>query len=192
MFRSDLLQGQRILVTGGATGLGFAMASELREYGAGLVLLGRRQEKLDEAAAQLGGEVQTVSCDIRDAEAVEKALDEIWARGPLDALINNAAGNFAAPSESLSHRAVDAVLNTVLHGTTYMTLGCGRRWLEEGRKASVLSIVTTYARLGACHRRNAIRLRLAQEGSRGAFVAWPADVRSFGPLGPWKPLVRNG
>lgn len=149
MFRSDLLLHQRILVTGGATGLGFAMAREFASYGAHLVLLGRRREKLEQAAASLGGTVHCVACDIRDAAAVDAALDEIWARGPLDALVNNAAGNFAAPSESLSHRAVDAVLNTVLHGTAYITLGCGRRWLEEGRKANVLSIVTTYANTGS-------------------------------------------
>ena len=149
MFRSDLLQGQRILVTGGATGLGLAMAGEFARHGGSLVLLGRRQNKLDEAAAELGGEVQTVSCDIRDPEAVDRALEEIWARGPLDVLVNNAAGNFAAPSESLSHRAVDAVLNTVLHGTAYMTLGCGKRWLAEERKANVLSIITTYAFTGS-------------------------------------------
>ena len=149
MFKNDLLEKQRILVTGGATGLGFAMATEFAKYGAHLILLGRRQNKLEEAASNLGGQVQTVSCDIRDPEAAEKALDEIWARGPLDVLVNNAAGNFAAPSESLSHRAVDAVLNTVLHGTAYLTLGCGRRWLAEGRKANVLSIVTTYASTGS-------------------------------------------
>lgn len=149
MFAADLLKDQRILVTGGGTGLGLAMATEMARYGASLVLLGRRQNKLDEAAEALGGQVQTVSCDLRDADSVEKALDEIWDKGPLDVLVNNAAGNFAAPSESLSHRAVDAVLNTVLHGTTYMTLGCGRRWLAEGRKANVLSIVTTYASTGS-------------------------------------------
>ena len=149
MFKDDLLSSQRILVTGGATGLGFAMAREFAKYGARLVLLGRRREKLKEAAVALGVEVQCVSCDIRDAQAVETALEEIWAQGPLDVLVNNAAGNFAAPSESLSHRAVDAVLSTVLHGTTYITLGCGRRWLAQGRKANVLSIVTTYASTGS-------------------------------------------
>lgn len=149
MFTSDLLKDQRILVTGGGTGLGLTMATAFARYGARLVLLGRRLNKLEEAAQTLGGEVQLVSCDIRDPEAVERALDAIWTQGALDGLVNNAAGNFAAPSESLSHRAVDAVLNTVLHGTTYLTLGCGRRWLEEGRKASVLSIVTTYASTGS-------------------------------------------
>ena len=149
MFQPDLLQGQRILVTGGATGLGYAMAAEFAQLGADLVLLGRRQDKLDAAKDSLVGNVQTVSCDIRDPEAVEQAVETIWASGPLDVLVNNAAGNFAAPSESLSHRAVDAVLGTVLHGTTYITLACGKRWLAESRKAQVLSVVTTYATTGS-------------------------------------------
>jgi NAD(P)-dependent dehydrogenase (short-subunit alcohol dehydrogenase family) len=149
MFRADLLEGQRILVTGGGSGLGFAMASEFARYGASLCLLGRRQHKLDEAAQQLPGAVQTVSCDLRDPQAVGAALDEIWRQGPLDVLVNNAAGNFAAPSESLSHRALDAVLGTVLHGTAYITLDCGKRWLAEERPGNVLSIVTTYATTGS-------------------------------------------
>lgn len=153
MFRDDLLKDRKILVTGGATGLGLAMATEFARYGADLVLLGRRQQKLDEAAATLkehGGSVDTVSCDLRDPEAVESALDSIWEKGGAPAvLVNNAAGNFAAPSESLSHRAVDAVLGTVLHGTAYITLGCGKRWLEEDCGGNVLSIVTTYATTGS-------------------------------------------
>lgn len=149
MFQTELLKRQRILVTGGATGLGLAMASEFSRLGADLVLLGRRQEKLEQANEKLGGTAQLVCCDLRDPEAVESAVEVIWSKGPLDVLVNNAAGNFAAPSESLSHRAVDAVLATVLHGTTYMTLACGKRWLAEGRKGNVLSIVTTYATTGS-------------------------------------------
>lgn len=152
MYKDDLLKGKNILVTGGGSGLGLAMAHQLASYGADLWVLGRSQEKLDKAQSELsahGTQVRTQSCDIRDPEAVEAALEAIWAQGPLDILINNAAGNFAAPSESLSHRAVDAVLGTVLHGTTYLTLGCGRRWLESERPGNVVSIVTTYASTGS-------------------------------------------
>ena len=76
-------------------------------------------------------------------------LEKIWAVRPLDALVNNAAGNFIARTEELSPRAIDAVLNIVLHGSAYMTVGCGRRWLAAGHKATVLSIVTTYAWTGS-------------------------------------------
>ena len=152
MFKDDLLKGKNILVTGGGSGLGLAMCHQLANFGANLWIAGRRLEKLEEAKAELekhGNKVQCHSCDIRDPESVDSMLSAIWEDAPLDALLNNAAGNFAAPSETLSHRAVDAVLGTVLHGTTYITLGCGKRWLAEERAGNVLSIVTTYASTGS-------------------------------------------
>ncbi len=150
MFQTDLLAGKRILITGGGTGLGLSMGRRFRELGAELVICGRRMEVLEEAAKELGG-AEFHGCDIRDAAAVEAMLDAIWGNGPLDGLVNNAAGNFIARTETLSPRAVDAVLGIVLHGTAYVTLGCGRRWLDEGRKATVMSIVTTYAWTGSAY-----------------------------------------
>ncbi|TXH32920.1 MAG: SDR family oxidoreductase [Rhodospirillaceae bacterium] len=155
MFQKDLLKGKRILVTGGGTGLGYSMGHRFLELGAELVICGRREEVLKEAAeklmAETGGKVETHGCDIRDAEAVDKMIAAIWENGPLHSLVNNAAGNFISRTEDLSPRAVDAVLNIVLHGSAYATLACGKRWLKEGRKASVLSIVTTYAWTGSAY-----------------------------------------
>jgi NAD(P)-dependent dehydrogenase (short-subunit alcohol dehydrogenase family) len=155
MFEKDLLAGKRILVTGGGTGLGFSMGRRFLGLGARLVICGRRTEVLAEAAgnlaAETGGEVETVGCDIRDPEQVERMLQRIWESGPLDALVNNAAGNFIARTEELSPRAVDAVLGIVLHGSAYVTIGCGRRWLAEGRPAAVLSMITTYAWTGSAY-----------------------------------------
>jgi NAD(P)-dependent dehydrogenase (short-subunit alcohol dehydrogenase family) len=151
MFKSDLLSGKRILITGGGSGLGKSMAGRFRELGAELVLLGRRLELLEETAKELGGKTAVHRCDIRDAAAVETVLDAVWAEGGVDILVNNAAGNFIARSETLSSRAIDAVLGIVLHGSSYMTVGCGKRWLAEGRKANVLSIITTYAWTGSAY-----------------------------------------
>jgi NAD(P)-dependent dehydrogenase (short-subunit alcohol dehydrogenase family) len=155
MFETNLLEGRRILVTGGGTGLGLAMGRRFLELGAELVICGRREEVLSAAASDLaattGGKVEVHRCDVRDAAAVEAMLDAIWQTAPLDALVNNAAGNFIARSEDLSPRAIDAVLGIVLHGSAYCTTGCGRRWLAEGRKAGVLSIVTTYAWTGSAY-----------------------------------------
>lgn len=155
MFEKGLLKGKRILVTGGGTGLGLSMGRRFLELGAELVICGRRETVLQEAAATLGrdtgGRVEIHPCDIRDAQAVEAMLDAIWSARPLDALVNNAAGNFISRSEDLSPRAIDAVLGIVLHGSAYCTTGCGRRWLAAGRKASVLSIVTTYAWTGSAY-----------------------------------------
>ena len=155
MFMPDLLKAKRILITGGGTGLGLSMGRRFLELGAELVICGRRTEVLAEAKAALeaetGGKVETHGCDVRDAAQIETMLDAIWANRPLDTLVNNAAGNFIARTEELSPRAVDAVLNIVLHGSAYMTIGCGRRWLAAGRKANVLSIITTYAWTGSAY-----------------------------------------
>jgi NAD(P)-dependent dehydrogenase (short-subunit alcohol dehydrogenase family) len=155
MFQTDLLRGKRVFVTGGGTGLGLAMGRRFLELGASLVICGRREQVLKDAAADLEqgapGRVAWHVCDIRDAGAVDAMLEAIWRDGALDALVNNAAGNFIARTEELSPRAVDAVLGIVLHGSAYVTIGCGRRWLAEGRAASVLSIVTTYAWTGSAY-----------------------------------------
>ena len=88
---------------------------------------------------------------MRDADAVERTVEAIWAEGPLDVLVNNAAGNFIARSEELSPRATDAVLGIVLHGSAYCTTACGRRWLASGHRGTVLSIITTYAWTGSAY-----------------------------------------
>ncbi|MBL8381591.1 MAG: SDR family oxidoreductase [Burkholderiales bacterium] len=152
MFREDLLAGKRILVTGGGSGLGAAMAARFAELGAALVLCGRRAEVLESAAAQIrekhGGRVDVHGCDIRDAGAVEAMLDAVWAAGGLDVLVNNAAATFIAQTERLSARAADAILAPTLHGAMYCTLGVGRRWIDAGRPGTVLSILSTSVRTG--------------------------------------------
>jgi NAD(P)-dependent dehydrogenase (short-subunit alcohol dehydrogenase family) len=153
MFRSDLLKGKRILVTGGGSGLGKSMARRLLELGAELAICGRRQGVLEEAAAELagatGGKVTSHAVDIRNAEAVEKMAAAIWRDGPLHGLVNNAAGNFISRTEDLSPRGFDAIANIVLHGTFYVTQACGKRWIAERRPASVVSIVVTWVWTGS-------------------------------------------
>jgi NAD(P)-dependent dehydrogenase (short-subunit alcohol dehydrogenase family) len=153
MFRTDLLKGKRILVTGGGTGLGKSITRRYMELGADLVICGRRPEVLDAAAAELraatGGGIETWVCDVRDAAAIDTMMSSIWAKAPLDVLVNNAAANFIARTETLSPRAIDAVLNIVLHGSFYCTTNVGRRWIEAGRKGTVLSVTTTPAFTGS-------------------------------------------
>ena len=155
MFQKDLLKGKKILITGGGTGLGRSMALRYAEMGASLVLCGRRKEPLDETAQKIKADfhvqVDTFSTDVRDAAAVEQLMNDIWKTGPLTGIVNNAAGNFISRSEELSPRAVDSVLGIVLHGTAYVTLSCGRRWLAEKLPGTVLSIVTTYAWTGSAY-----------------------------------------
>jgi NAD(P)-dependent dehydrogenase (short-subunit alcohol dehydrogenase family) len=155
VFQKNLLSGKRILITGGATGLGKSMAQRFLELGATLYICGRREQVLDEAATELrkatGGTVKTFACDVRDAQRVEEMVGQIWQDGPLDILVNNAAGNFLARTEELSLGAFEAVIGIVLMGTLHMTLACGRRWLKEGHRANVLSITTTYAESGSAY-----------------------------------------
>ena len=147
MFRSDLLKGKRILVTGGGTGLGKSIGRRYLELGAQLIICGRRTEVLNAAADELrsatSGSVATVQCDVRNADSVEAMMEEIWRQGPLDVLVNNAAANFVARTDKLSPRAIDAVLGIVLHGSFYCTVACGRRWIDGQRGGSVISVATT-------------------------------------------------
>jgi NAD(P)-dependent dehydrogenase (short-subunit alcohol dehydrogenase family) len=154
MFQTDLLKDKVILVTGGGTGLGRSMVKRFLELGAKVAITSRRLGLLQEEAKKLtdetGGEVFPIQVDVRDAEKVTALLDAVEAHfGQIDVLVNNAAGNFISPTERLSHRAVDAVLGIVLHGTMYCTLELGKRWIEKQHKGNVLSIATTYALSGS-------------------------------------------
>ncbi len=154
MFQEGLLKDKVVLVTGGGTGLGRSMCERFLALGARIAISSRRQEVLDQAAQEMmdatGGEVFTTTVDVRDPEQVKGMMDAVEGHfGRIDVLLNNAAGNFISPTERLSHRAVDAVLNIVLHGTFYCTLDLGKRWIEKKQPGVVLNIATTYAMTGS-------------------------------------------
>lgn len=183
MFQSDLLKGKRALITGGGTGLGKSIGRRYAELGAELVICGRRLDKLEETQAEFeeatGAKVLVRTCDVRDANAVDAMIAAIWEDGPLDILVNNAAGNFIAQTHKLSHRAVDAILGIVLHGSAYCTIACGKRWIDAGRKGSVLSILTTSSLYGAAFQ---VPSAMAKAGvasmTRSLAVEWgPKGIR---------------
>ncbi|MEW9702052.1 SDR family oxidoreductase [Paenibacillus sp. SI8] len=153
MFDKTLLQDKVILITGGGTGLGRAMGEKFLALGAKLAITSRSDDVLAKAAAEMsidGREVFYTSCDVRDPLQVQRMASAVEQHfGRIDVLINNAAGNFASPTEHLSPRAVDAVLNIVLHGTFYTTLEVGKRWIEQGTGGTMLNIVTSYASTGS-------------------------------------------
>lgn len=153
MFHKDLLQHKRILITGGGTGLGRGMATRFLELGATVHICGRRLEVLKATADELQpkGPIHAIPCDVRNLEAVEQMIESIWSQGPLDILVNNAAGNFIARTEELSPNAWQSVINIVLMGTLHCTLACGRRWLRSNHKGTVLSISATYAPVGSAY-----------------------------------------
>ena len=148
MFEKDLLKNKRILVTGGGSGLGKAMATRYLELGAEIYICGRRKSVLEETANEMmelhGGIVKAMPCDIKVPEAIEDMIDQIWSEGPLTGLVNNAAGNFISRTADLSPRAFTAISNIVFNGTFYMTNAIGKRWLKEKIKGSVISILTTW------------------------------------------------
>jgi NAD(P)-dependent dehydrogenase (short-subunit alcohol dehydrogenase family) len=149
MFRDGILKGKRILVTGGGTGLGEVMAETYAQLGATVYICGRRKAVLDETAKALsdktGSTVKGIACDIRVAEAVEDMIATIWSDGgPLTGLVNNAAGNFISRTKDLSPKGFNAIADIVFRGSFYVTLACGKRWIEGGNKASVISILTTW------------------------------------------------
>jgi NAD(P)-dependent dehydrogenase (short-subunit alcohol dehydrogenase family) len=154
IFAADILAGKRILITGGGTGLGRGVAARLVAHGAQVHLWGRREAVLAEAAAEVSADVpgsaHYQAVNVRDAEAVSGAVDDIWQRyGPLTCVLNNAAANFIAPTESLSPRAFEAVTSTVMTGSFNTTLAVGKRWIAEGLPGAVLSNLTTWVWSGS-------------------------------------------
>jgi NAD(P)-dependent dehydrogenase (short-subunit alcohol dehydrogenase family) len=155
VFKGDLLRDKRILITGGGTGLGKGMSQRFLELGAAVYICGRRQQVLEKAVSELEriapAKIRSASCDVRDVARVEEMIASIWQEGPLDIVVNNAAGNFLARTEELSPGAFDAVIGIVLMGTIHVTMACGRRWLQSKHRGTVLNIATTYAATGSAY-----------------------------------------
>lgn len=148
-FRDDLFQGQKVLVTGGGTGMGRAMTHAFAAHGADVLIASRKEEHLrataDEVERLTGRKVGWATCDVREPEQV----DALFAKaseafdGRLDVLVNNAAGNFLVPFEQMSRNAWSAVVNIVLNGTFNVTKAAFP--LLQKRGGSVTNMVATYA-----------------------------------------------
>jgi NAD(P)-dependent dehydrogenase (short-subunit alcohol dehydrogenase family) len=163
MFQPDLMKGQRLLVTGGGTGLGQAMAEKFLALGADVAICGRRKAVCDATAEAWramfpGRRIDTFGVDIRIAQAVDEMVEALFAGGGLTGLINNAAGNFISPTEALSPRGFDAIANIVFHGSFYVTQAVGKRWVAQAKAGewqpgmpyrSVMSIITTWVHNGS-------------------------------------------
>ncbi|MCS6789355.1 MAG: SDR family oxidoreductase [Bacteroidia bacterium] len=148
MLKIDLTD-KVIVVTGGGTGLGRAMTETFIRCGAKVAICGRRQHVLEETARVSGPQVLPFVCDVRDWESVSQFLSHVvrtW--GKLDAVVNNAAGNFLAASETLSPRAFRAIVDIVLVGSFHMSRWAGAYWIENKFPGHILNIVTTYTDTG--------------------------------------------
>jgi len=153
-FTTSLLEGKRILITGGGTGLGKGVARHLVDHGAQVHLWGRRESVLKEAADEASGgrtgRVHVHTVDVRDYEAVDATMETIWTEyGALTGVVNNAAANFIAQTKDLSPRAFEAVTGTVMNGSFHTTHAAGKRWIRDGLPGSVLSTLTTWVWTGS-------------------------------------------
>ncbi len=155
MFDPRTLAGRSILVTGGGSGLGLAMASAFATCGANVTIAGRRADRLAGAAEEIrsaareGAEVDAFAADVREPEQVKALVARAVERfGKVDGLVNNAAGNFLVPAEDLTPNGFDAVVKTVLYGSVHCSLEVGRHLLARKAPGTILSIVTTYAWTG--------------------------------------------
>ena len=154
MLKENSLENKVILVTGGGSGLGKSMVKYFLELGANVVITSRREELLIEVAKEFNSkhnsEVFPIACDVRKIDEVENVINESYKKfGKIDCLVNNAAGNFISPTERLSTRAFDAVIDIVLKGTINFTLTLGKKWIKDKSDGNVLNIVTTYSWTGS-------------------------------------------
>jgi NAD(P)-dependent dehydrogenase (short-subunit alcohol dehydrogenase family) len=156
MLREDALKGKVVLITGGGTGLGRSMGKYFLQLGARLIITSRKIDVLrqtaEELKAETGGEVLPVACDVRNYLEVENMIRQATEHFQrIDILVNNAAGNFISPTERLSPKAFDIIIDIVLKGTTNCTLALGKEWIRSKTGGTVLNIVTTYASTGSAY-----------------------------------------
>ena len=203
MLKENSLNGKTIIVTGGGSGLGKSMSEYLLSLGANIVITSRREDLLKKVAnnmmKEFGGKVLPITCDVRNPDLVSKVIDESYSEfKKVDCLLNNAAGNFISPTERLSTRAFDAVIDIVLKGTINFSLLLGKKWIKQKESGNILNIVTTYAWTGsgyvvpsACAKAGVLSL------TRSLAVEWAKyNIRSnaiapgpFPTKGAWERLL---
>ncbi|GGB08534.1 SDR family oxidoreductase [Mucilaginibacter rubeus] len=203
MLRDDALKGKTIIVTGGGTGLGKAMGTYFLHLGANLVITSRKLDVLQQTAAEMeaetGRKVLPIACDVRKYDQVEAMLQQaIETFGQVDALLNNAAGNFISPTERLSANAFSAIIDIVLKGSANCSLALGKYWIREKMPGNILNIITTYAFTGsayvvpsACAKGGVLAMTrsLAVEWGRHGIRANAIAPGPFPTKGAWERLL---
>ena len=149
MYKPDLYKGKKILVTGGRSGIGYAIAKDFLNYGAAVFICSRKEEPLAAAAEELSthGEVHHHPCDIRQPDQIKELADQIketWGR--LDILINNAGGQFPAPAELISENGWASVINNNLNGTFYMAQIMYNHFFAHQQESNIVNIIANMYR----------------------------------------------
>ena len=149
-FRAGLFENRVVLITGGGTGIGLALAGELGSLGARIAICGRREEPIRTAAESLGTrgiEVFADTCDIRDAERVVSYVDQVMARfGRIDVLVNNAGGQFPSPAAVMKPKGFEAVIRNNLVGTFNVTHAVANRAMIPQRGGRIINIIANILR----------------------------------------------
>lgn len=179
---------QTVIVTGGSSGMGKAMAAHLAAEGWNVVITGRTEETLEKAAKEMkqkGGSVAYFEMDVRNPEDADQMVKfAVDTFGDVDALINNAAGNFLVPAEKLSPNGWKAVIDIVLNGTFFCSHAVGNYWIRQKKRGSMINMVATYAwgaGVGVAHSAAAkagvlslTRTLAVEWGSNIAFASMPS------------------
>lgn len=208
IFRPSLFAGQVVIVTGGGSGIGRCTAHELAALGAHVVLVGRKQDKLDAVCAEIahaGGAASSAVCDIREEERVRETVKQVLVQhGRIDALVNNAGGQFPSPLKDISLKGWEAVVKTNLTGGFLMARECLSQWMQQHGGAIVNIVADMWgsmpgmghsgaARAGMVSFTETAALEWAQYGVRVNAVA-PGYVASSGMDSyppEMAPLLRN-
>jgi len=154
MLHKDTFEGKVILITGGGSGLGKSIGEYLLQLGASIIITSRKMEVLEktsnELSQQFPDKIFPISGDVRNIEDVENVISLGYKHfGTIDGLLNNAAGNFISPTERLSSKGFDVVIDIVLKGTCNFTLTLGKKWIKEKKPGTILNITTTYSNTGS-------------------------------------------
>ena len=204
MFAPSLFENKTILVSGGRSGIGYAIAKSYLQYGAQVFIASRKKELLEKAAKELKqyGQCHAVTCDIRSLEDIDTLAKNIReTTGRLDILVNNAGGQFPAPAHVMAEKGWTAVINNNLNGTFYMCQKMANSFFIPQKNGNIINITanvfrgfpgmahTGAARAGVENLTKSLGQEWANHGIRVNAVA-PGTIETSG-LDNYPPLMQD-